>query len=441
MKNNKKCLLSVILIFLVVNIQPAVGVNNNLVISVNYNEVKDSHIIENVPYVSQETGFYCAYASAAMIFKYYGINTSLDEVLFITGAGSSLAYNFHINSLMAGVGITRNFTYIAGLYNLSINNWGINITGKTKEYCLDEYWIRVKENISNNYPVWTYANPFQLKSVRDLRNIPDFIMDKIPSSHTIVVVGYNESNSTICFNDPIPGIIGENEKGTYIWMDLNDYKNAVWSAGKLHEEKIKSMYAHISIVIFNKISDAPSKELFLKEVYFKNIERIKGNFSAYDGDGINDNLIIEFKDFLGINALEKFKDDFGPDFINRLSQILTQKRKNIGKPILILIGKLLKLENFINETFGRPYTMILSDKELQYKFLVYNIDILNISNEELTLYKEEVEYWKELFTQYYLFMKKGLRLNIFIGMEIIIEIYKNIDNIISIQHELINTVT
>ena len=32
----------------------------------------ESYVIACVPYVGQETDFYCAYASPTMIFKYYG---------------------------------------------------------------------------------------------------------------------------------------------------------------------------------------------------------------------------------------------------------------------------------------------------------------------------------------------------------------------------------
>ena len=51
---------------------------------------KNFSIIENFPYVSQETNFYCTYACPTMIIKYFGINTSLYEVMFNSGVGYSL---------------------------------------------------------------------------------------------------------------------------------------------------------------------------------------------------------------------------------------------------------------------------------------------------------------------------------------------------------------
>ncbi|MCK4365847.1 MAG: C39 family peptidase [Thermoplasmatales archaeon] len=444
MKNKKYLVIGVIVTFLLVNIQSVGSVTNDLSIdtfkSTKNKDGIDSHLIEGVPYVSQETGLYCAYASATMIFKYYGINTSLEEVLYITGAGSSLAYNYNQRSLMGGFTISRNYSYIACLYNLSRNKWKLNTTGKTQEYCWNEYWTRVKENISNNCPVWTFANPFQLKSTRSIGNFPDFIMDLLPSSHAIVIVGYNESNNTICFNDPMSGVFGYPEIGTYVWMGLNDYKKAVWSAAKFHES-LGFIDAHIAIDTYNKISAPPPKELILNEVYLKNIERMKGNFSTYDGDGATESLLNEFKDFLGINALIALSKDFGPGIINRLSQTRMLKKNNIGFPILILLAKILKLDksydSAIDEQVGRPYIFILRDKEFQYRFIENNTDNLQISNEVVDLYRQELENWTAFYNHYKLFTERGLRLNIIRGFLKVRKMSNNLENIVGLQNEII----
>jgi len=377
-----------------------------------------------------------------MIFKYYGINTSLEEVLYITGTGSSLAYNLDKEALMPGLTISRKCSYIASLYNLSIKNWEINSTGKTQEYCWNEYWNGVKENISNNYPVWTYANPFKLETSRKIGNFPDFMYDILPSSHVIVIVGYNESNNTICFSDSMSGVFGVPEIGTYMWMDLNDFNEAVWSAAKYHES-LGFIEGHIAFSVFDIISNPPSKELFLNEVYLKNIERMKGNFSAYDGDGATQSFLNEFKDFLGINALNEVSTDFGPGVINRLKQTRGLKQFTKGWPIAILIAKILKLdqiyESAIDENIGRPYIMVLRDKEFQYRFIEKNADFLQISNEEINLYKQELENWTQFYDHFKLFMYKGLRLNIFRGYLKVKKMSTNIENIIELQNEIILT--
>lgn len=48
--------------------------------NMNILDLPENYTIDGVPYISQETDTYCAYAGHTMIFKYLGINTSLDEV-------------------------------------------------------------------------------------------------------------------------------------------------------------------------------------------------------------------------------------------------------------------------------------------------------------------------------------------------------------------------
>ena len=59
----------------------------------NTNKAYERHIIDNVPYVSQETGFYCAYACYTMLLNSFeDIDTTLQEVVYYSGVGYSLIY-------------------------------------------------------------------------------------------------------------------------------------------------------------------------------------------------------------------------------------------------------------------------------------------------------------------------------------------------------------
>jgi len=95
-------------------------------------ETPDSYIIENVPYVSQGDTWYCAFATATMIFQYYGINTSLFEVLFNSGVGYSAGYQITWPCVISPGAflcqITKDRLFLADIYGLNFSYW----------YCNDE---------------------------------------------------------------------------------------------------------------------------------------------------------------------------------------------------------------------------------------------------------------------------------------------------------------
>ena len=234
----------------------------------NVDFLDEYNVIENVPYVSQETGYYCAYASATMAIKYYHSDTNLKEILYYSGIGFSAAYSESSNRLISGITLNQGKSdreFIGSLFGLSFEEWGNNEKINSKEDCWDEYLIRVKQNISDDIPVITVANPFLLKSYIDpdninwLKSVFNYVL---PASHVILVVGYNEKNFSICYNDPLNGVYGEPEKGTYIWMDIEDFRKAV-------EYSYPRMYY---IGVFKDISRLVGKSLV----------EITGGFSGID---------------------------------------------------------------------------------------------------------------------------------------------------------------
>lgn len=404
-------------------------------------ETPKSHVIKNVPYVSQETNFYCDFASSTMLFKYQGINTNLSEVLYLTGTSFSLAYQDR--SIQPGFFISKNYTFISDLYNLSYSHWSLNITGKSEENCWNEYWTRVKQNISNNIPLKTFAIINLLESFRRVSDIPDFILDIMPGSgHAFVIVGYNENNNTVCFNDPYIGAIDNPEKGYYVWMDLTEFKNAVWAAAEFHQ---KFNDVHMSIETFTKISDPPSKEIIYKQAYLRNIEKLKGNISSYDADFVVGNISKKFGSLVGLKALEKLNEDFKSDLYDRILTVKKLKQKNKRIPVLMKIFRILGIvdNGYISsdDLFGTPYFTVLTEKNYLMQFLNENNDSLQLSNEELLLYQQEIENWIAFYQDYNIFMNKGLRLGIIRGLFLINEMSKKLENIIEIEQDIIDLAT
>jgi len=447
MKRTKKILSIIIIILFISNLISVISAQK-LNIN-NESSFPESHIILDVPYISQKTGYYCDYASTAMLFKYCGVNTSLEEVLFLNGVGYSLGYKGIKNgSLAIGLGICREYNHISSLYNLSRNIWTFNISGKTQDFCWNEYWIRVKQNISQNIPVKTAVDPLYLKSLRSISKIPDKTVDKIldiislNASHAVVIVGYNESNNTICIHEPVIGAMGYPEIGTYCWMDLSVFRHAVFSAAQCAIEHSDSD-RHMFINTYKKIGEPLSKNIIFELAHARNIERMKGNISAY-GESVWFNAS-KLSNLLGIKALEKIKEDFQPNIKTLFSTTQIYKKENTGIKIMINLCKFLSKifttdglpDRICIEQFVLPYSLILMDKEFNLNFLHENTDLSPISKEELVLFEEEYENWTKFYNEYSVFVNRGLKLSNIRGMISVYRMGFILDNIIEIQKKII----
>ena len=122
-----------------------------------------------------------------------------------------------------------------------------------------------------------------------------------------MVVGYNESNQTVCVHDPYPGQKNAPKRGTYYWVPLSLFKRAV---RRSHWDVVFSNY---DMYIFNKVKDPLSKDAIFEKCHERNIEKIKGNKTAYDEEFYRNN----FEKF-GIDAWKQIKNDFEKYFIRFL---------------------------------------------------------------------------------------------------------------------------
>lgn len=422
--------------------------------STSNSELSEDHLIENVPYIGQ-SGPYCAYASQAMIYHYYGVNTSEKRILYNSGVGFSLAYLPQTRLVVGGVGTSvydADREFLASLYGLSYEYW-MAPSGLSDEEAWEEYWLRIKQNISKDIPVWTCAYALFLPSIRaaieDSFNIPEEMWNVIPgllwdlfienanAGHSIVIIGYNESNQTLCYNDPGVELFSHPEYGEYVWMNLSDYKYAV----QIIPKKTNISYW---VGAFQNLSTTP---LNLTDAFNltlqRNIERMKGNKSAYD------NTWSEAE--VGINALKTLKKNFEPGIKNRFITYLKYKYKAPLKSIYklgIFLNKLLP--DLINQTqlenMANLYYMISYEKRdvaeylWEIKDLLNDTHLSNICRENSILLNQEAENWSKISSYYSLMLKRGSFMTLPRGMITIYFMNKVLDNIIKIEEEIIDNV-
>jgi hypothetical protein len=419
----------------------------------------ECHVIDGVPYVGQETDFYCVFASPTMIFRYYGINTSLAEVLFNSGVGYSMVYSpywLH-RCLIGGTGATNwkiDREFLATLYGLSYNEtW--TAQRNPPDTCWDKYWKNVKQNITQDRPVLTWVNPVYLSSVQNAvkkalnisgnwwNKIPDFVWGLFPSivSHMIVLVGFNENNGTVCFNDPAAALMGHPECGTYAWMPIQDFQKAMQSLAR------QSDTAYMVGAFANTSENPLDKETAFKQAYARNLELMNGNVSLYDDHVIDDWKCAHF----GVNALKQLKTDLGSGIPHRITTIYLYKYvcvKNcftisyrLYKLFDIFLPALLDLSDYhcMANYYHRAAVekMNVSQYLWQTKDLVDDANIFWICERDAILLSREAENFTKLASNFSLFLEKGIFLTLPCAFPITDAMARVVDEAISIEEEIL----
>ena len=417
------------------------------------------HIICDVPYVSQETDFYCIFACPAMIFKYHKLNTSLHEVLYNSGAGHSMAYSLpFFKRLPVGCGMVSKWdadcSFLADLYGLSFEKWQADKT-LSEEERWHEYWIRVKQNITQNIPIMTNVDPSFLTSIRNSvrkelgisegiwTKISDRLWELAPSGilHAIVLVGFNETNGTVCYNDPAAALFGHPEDGTYAWMNLTKFRKAIWRL---------SLYNPFSyyIEIFENTSDSPfdKKEAF-ELAHERNIKKMKGNLSAYD-----EYVVYEWGcTNLGINALKALKKDLSKGIQCRLTTIFIYKTTctwylfpqrykfclmlNTAFPSAFNMSECLSVLNYYDQIAIEKYNMSRYLWNNQYLFDDTNIS--DMCRHDAILLGYEAENWTKLACSFSKFLQRGLFMTLPYALSVIKNMESVLVDIISIEEEIL----
>jgi len=286
----------------------------------------NSYVIKGVPYVGQEQLIYCEYASVETVLRYYGINATQTEILYFIGGAYSFGYKpkftrtittplirppykfrFWANEITGG---TDDYKLMANFFGLSFD-YIYPKTVVNHNRCWREYWKQVKNYVENDIPVITGLDPLAWSPYKELINlslyVPKIFSYLLSATHIVVVVGFNETNKTVCVNDPGTGYFDKPERGTYRWVNLSEFREAV---SRINWELKEDRY---EMLIFKKISDPLPENITYSFVHKRNIEKMKGVKSAYDQHFIN-------KDFskFGIDGLKALKNDFKSKFLFRI---------------------------------------------------------------------------------------------------------------------------
>ncbi len=267
-------------------------------------------------------------------------------------------------------------------------------------------------------------------------DIPQFIFDLLPSSHAIVIIGYNESNQTVCFHDPEMLLFGYPELGISAWMNLLNFSKAV-ERGWVYP-----------VNVFINVSDPFSREIIFDKAHKRNIQRMIGNISAYNKSLIRGDTAEKFKGILGIKALEALRTNFQPGFLHRF---LTMYQYRLFSIPCHFIKNLIEtifpepLQKIANEMMGWDYILpggqyefIRQDKQHVSQVLWNYSDISATILREAELFDQEVENWTKLKEYYYQFINRGFFMTKLRGLLIIKEMDKILHNIIAIEQEIID---
>ena len=384
----------------------------------------DSYIIKDpgVPYVGQGNDSFCALASTAMQIKYLGFNISLPEILHDVGYGYLRTY---INIIpgasrlpFGGAGITQmdfSMEFLAEIYNVTFRDFSL-IRDPNEDSLWDSYYEKIVELINSDMPIQTGVDPYRLTYWNEHLNFSN----ETTGGHAIVIVGYNETNNTICYNDPYAAAM--NISGSYIWDDQDVFRTAV-----------EGMNGFYKIYVFYKQNhlDKPTRKERFEKAHEWNIQRLEGDYSYYFGFDIDfSDLPFLYRLFLstcydlGIHAAEK-------------------QRMHVS-------GSLQRLRML--SLYKQYETMLLSPYYAYYDVFqqIENVSTYLLEQQNLSplclhdgmLLKQESMHWKKLV--FYFKDIQEVNLNYSLVKTLVLtnpifdEILISIDEIIDIEKEILN---
>ncbi|MFX0055941.1 MAG: hypothetical protein ACFFAD_13525 [Candidatus Hermodarchaeota archaeon] len=183
-------------------------------------------LIENVPYVWQEINGLCAWAATSVAVQAAGVDLDLHDVLAATGVGFSFAYVRYNDTWLMYPGAiymqAEPTQFLADLYGLNLTMYFDTSTPSAEQ--LVEVWegrginselldgqndalALMKSTIDEGYPLLISVNPAWLPAFDY-----DYLRDLGASggAHGILIVGYNDTDSSATIIDPGVGSFGEN---------------------------------------------------------------------------------------------------------------------------------------------------------------------------------------------------------------------------------------
>ncbi len=385
----------------------------------------DSHVIQNVPYFPQTEGYFCYYSCIAMILDFYGLNTSLNEILFLDGLGY-LHYYQEIERLPEE-GRYSDISHVFDLFGVEQHRWTLEHNQNSDDEWKN-YLSRVTENISNNRPVITSANPFSLPSLRSQFQISDMLWNFLfsPGFHIILLVGYNLTNNSICYQDPNAGFYGENQYGEYAWMPLDEFR-------KCTEQVVWGNY-YVSTLIQTG-PGLPPQQRFEQSI-FLNKQKLNGTYAPFNfshGIEVTKHLIDDYSD--GTNniseTIKKYRKDGTEGFLYSFREIL-QKILDIIRPgnpnimSIFMIGE------------DNPFDAIAQEKIHVSHYLQNTTFHQNLCINQSILLIQEAEIWIHLGQLYKNFLRKGHFISPDKAIEIIQTMKISTESVLNIENRIVN---
>jgi hypothetical protein len=250
-----------------------------------------------------------------MLFSYHGKNSSLEKNLFFNGVGYSYFYKWKFEgfktrpmsyaprlfnfftSLHACQGV-EDYTFIGKSYGLNMNvSYPKNIVFNDYKFW-NEWFSKVKNYIKNDKPVVTGIDPCAWPIYLEIFNLTKPML--VHAGHTIIIVGFNEKNETICVQDPMAGAEkwSNPDRVGYQWISFFDFKRAM---RRSYWEFSENSYWFTAV---ENVTETPNFDDAFKRAHDRNIERLKGNKSLYA------DIYLDDFDKFGIEVFKTLKEDF-----------------------------------------------------------------------------------------------------------------------------------
>jgi len=412
------------------------------------------HLIENVPIIGQDTRFYCTMSSLTMILNYFGFNLTKYEVFYLMGGGFSLFYiseRYLKPYSSIGCGFrASNYEFVGSLFNLTIQPFRIDLQASEETEISNKLWNTIKENVSNDQPVLVNLDGLLLYVDNKLIKLPSFFWSNVPikADHAVVVVGYDERNNSICYNDPQYSVFGEENDGAYIWIDADLFIEAFLRFNRF-SPYFPSSYLVISYGRPEKISY--ELEEVIDQGFQRNMKRLQGDVSYYysdiDSPGGYDPLV---NYTYGVNASKELQRIFGADLQTQLLTIFLYRisgKLGIKNTLFSSIEKIFvdRFEKDISLVFDLAvpgyrniYRSIAEEKEIAAASLRNFSSVSIIYQQCSELLQEESVLWFKIADYNRMFLNKGVFITIPKGLSLLDEMSRVMGDIIEIQEEILS---
>ncbi len=299
-------------------------------------------LVQDVPYVWQEINGLCAWAATSVAVQAAGVDLDLHDVLAATSVGLSFAYVRYNDTWLIYPGAiymqAEPTQFLADLYGLDLTMYlgastpsvdqlvdlwqgrGINVeTLDGQSDALD----LMRSTIDEGYPLLISVNPAWLPAV-DYDYLRD--LGATGGAHGILLVGYNDTESSATIIDPGVGSFGDNfgypldERGYYAKITYSNLLQA-WS---------DRFYITVLLKSGGTPAGDPSKFL---GVYIR--DRLLGTADSYYADA---NTAILWK--FGEGAFRGLSEDFTVQGLTEYFDVFTgmEGEREFKASLLMFLG-------------------------------------------------------------------------------------------------------